>query len=240
MPFKQDLCVNLERFHDKHTNKDCRAYKYLGIYLDEHLSFDQHVKHISNKLNKSMYCMRAAKTNLNLQGLRALYFALIHSHLSYCPSILSCLSNTNKKTLLKVQKKAIRLITKSKYNAHTAPLFLELKILPFDKIIKQGKLIFMHSINFQYAPKAFTNIWTKNGSRQGDLNQNLNLNLRNDNLFKIPAPRIELFKRMTLYSLPLEWNSSGNLMFYENQLTFKLALREQLFEEIANEINIEH
>ncbi len=50
---------------------------------------------------------------------------LVHSHLSYCPIILNCLSKTNLNRLEKVQKKAIRIITNSKYNAHTAPLFID-------------------------------------------------------------------------------------------------------------------
>ena len=176
-----------------------------------------------------MYCIRAAKNNINCRGMRSLYFALIHSHLSYCPSILGCLSNTHKKSIFKVQKKALRLLSNSKYNAHTAPLFIQHEILPFEKIIKQGKLNFMHSIQFNYAPNSFSNIWQKNNERQG------NQQLRNENLFTLPAPRIDLFKRLTLYSLPYEWNKSGNLMFYENRFTFKHALREQLFNEIEAE-----
>ncbi len=38
--------------------------------------------------------------------------------------------------LFKIQKKAIRIITGSNYNAHTAPLFLQQKILPFESIVK--------------------------------------------------------------------------------------------------------
>jgi hypothetical protein len=32
------LVVPLERYHNNHTNPDCRAYKILGIYLDETLT----------------------------------------------------------------------------------------------------------------------------------------------------------------------------------------------------------
>ena len=168
-----------------------------------------------------------AKNNLTYKGLRALYFALVHSHLSYCPTILNCLSTSNKNRLLKIQKKAIRLITGSNYNAHTNPLFLEHKILPFDKIIKQGMLNFMHSVNYNYAPSSFTNHWTKNSDRENDRV------LRNDDDFVIPIPRIDLVKRLPFYSLPYLWNQSGNLKFYDNPITFKRALRSQLFEEIT-------
>ena len=99
----------LERFHDEHINKDCRAYKLLGIYLDEHLSLNYHVNYVSNKLAKSLYCIRMAKNNVNLSGLKSLYFALIHSHLSYCPIILSITSKSNITKLEKVQKRPCEL-----------------------------------------------------------------------------------------------------------------------------------
>lgn len=175
-----------------------------------------------------MYCIKMAKNNLNYKGLRSLYFAHIHSHLSYCPVILSTLSTANRNRLFKVQKKAIRIMTNSNYNAHTSPLFVQHKILPLDLILKQGKLLFMHSIYYGYAPKSFSNVWKKNEQRTGELN----IELRNDNLFTIPAPRIEFFKRMPIYSLPCEWNGSGILMFYNNLTTFKFALRDALFLEI--------
>jgi hypothetical protein len=226
LPFNTSNITTLERYHNNHENQDCRAYKLLGIYLDEFLSFDAHVKHISNKLTRSLYCIRMAKNNLNYHGLRSLYFALIHSHLSYCPTILNCLSASHKSKLFKLQKKAIRIMTGSTYNAHTLPLFLDHKVLPFDKILKQGKLLFMHSIRYNYAPKSFSRTWTRNNNRPG------NYNLRNDEQFAIPVPRIELFKRLPYHALPTEWNNSGNLQFYENKITFKHALREQLFTEL--------
>jgi len=226
LPFDPSKITVLERIHDKNENIECRAYKLLGIYLDEHLSLEHHVHHLTKKLNKSMYCIKMAKNNLNDSGLRALYFALIHSHLNYCPIILNCLSQSNKNKIFKIQKKAIRVITGSKYNAHTSPLFLRLGILPFEKLIKQSKLLFMHSINFNYAPKSFNETWIKNGERNG------NWNLRNSDLFYIPNPRVDFFKKMPLYALPEAWNTCGNLMFYENKITFKHALRESLLEEL--------
>jgi len=119
-----DFVTTLERYHSGHVSNDKKAYKLLGIYLDEHLTLDHHVIHLVKKLSRSLYCINMAKNNLNLSGLRSLYFALIHSHLSYCPIILNCLSTANCKKLEKIQKRAVRIISKSAYNAHTQPLFL--------------------------------------------------------------------------------------------------------------------
>ena len=57
LPLNQNSITVLERYHSSHENKSCRAYKLLGIYLDENLTFDFHAKHVTGKLNKSMYCI---------------------------------------------------------------------------------------------------------------------------------------------------------------------------------------
>ena len=64
-----------------------------------------------------------------------------------------------------MQKKAIRLITKSKSNAPPLPLFSQLKILPLEHLITltSGQLI--HSIYHKYAPKALHNLWITNEQR---------------------------------------------------------------------------
>jgi hypothetical protein len=50
----------LKRYHDEHTSPKCKAYKYLGIYLDEHLTLESHTTHIINKLTCSLYCTKQA------------------------------------------------------------------------------------------------------------------------------------------------------------------------------------
>ena len=60
------------------------------------------------------------------------------------------------------------MVTGNAYNANTSPIFLEQRILPLNKIIKQSKLLFMHSINMNYCPESFLNIWVKNNTRLND------------------------------------------------------------------------
>jgi len=226
-PFNQNLVTILERYHNEHQNANCRSYKLLGIHLDEYLNLDYHIKHLQNKLSRSLYCIKAAKNNLNFEGLKALYFALIHSHLTYCPIITSMTSKSNLAKLGKIQKKAIGIITKSAYNAHTPQLFLANQILPIDLIIKQAKLKFMHAVNFEYAPKSFSQTWIKNIQRQD------HHHLRNNDLYFLPIPRLEIYKKTPIYSLAIEWNKAGVLTLYENKTTFSLALKNQLFSEIV-------
>ena len=86
----------------------------------------------------------------------------------------------------------------------------------------------MHSVFYEYAPSSFQNVWQKNSDRQ------ISQNLRNENEFTLPIPRTEQFKKFPLYSLPQEWNNAEELVFYQNKITFKHALREKLLSEIMN------
>ena len=89
----------------------------------------------------------------------------------------------------------------------------------------------MHSVHFSYAPKSFNNTWTTNNVRD------LNVTLRNNENYVVLIPRTDLFKRLPIYSLPNEWNNAGNLVFYENKITFNIALKNQLFKELLTNID---
>lgn len=229
-PVDQSLITPLERFHDDHISKDCRAYKLLGIYLDEHLTLDAHTNHLKSKLTRSLYCIKQAKHIIPPKGLKSLYFALIHSHLTYCTLIMSGITAKNRSILIKTQKKAIRIITNSSYNAHTNPLYLKHKILPYDSLIKQSQLIFMHSIEYKYAPSSFLSTWIKNADRDPDLN------LRNATDYYLPIPRTETFKKSTYYALPSAWNDlTPAIKLQNNKITFRWALKAHLLNELTAE-----
>jgi hypothetical protein len=51
-----------------------------------------------------------------------------------------------------MQKKALRSITLSKYNEHTALLFFNEKILPLEYIIQKSMLLFIHAVKYGYCP----------------------------------------------------------------------------------------
>ena len=87
----------------------------------------------------------------------------------------------------------------------------------------------MHSVEYGYCPPTFLEIWPKNFQR------NPELNLRNANDFFIPNPRTDSFKLIPLYSFPKEWNNlQDELKFQHNRFTFRVALKNFLFENLEN------
>jgi hypothetical protein len=105
-------------------NSDTPAIRFLGVYFDENLSFRYHIKLLITKLSKALFFMRSSKNFLTPRALKAVYYSLFHSNLIYCIQIWSCTSQMLINPLIVLQKKAVRLISNSKYNAHS-DLFLE-------------------------------------------------------------------------------------------------------------------
>ena len=186
------------------NNSPTPAFKMLGIYLDENLSFNYHVKQLSSKISKSLYLMRSARYVLTSKGLKSVYYALIHSHLIYCLPAYSCTSKSNINSIFLKQKQAIRLICHAKYNAHTAPLFYSQGILPFTELINLHQLSFIHSFHLKLLPNSFLNFFLPNSARE------LNYEFRNVTNYLVPMVRAEFLKKYPLYLFPVLWNSLPN------------------------------
>ena len=94
-------------------------FNFLGLTIDEHLTWKPHIQKVSNKIARTLGVMCRLKNFLPSHILRMLYNSLVLPHLQY--SILTWGFKASR--LEKLQKRALRIITRSKYNAHTEPLF---------------------------------------------------------------------------------------------------------------------
>ena len=66
---------------------------------------------------------------LNEKTLRNLYYTFVYPYLIYCIEIWGNTHDSYLSSLLKLQKKTVRIITFSHYLEHSAPLFKQLDIL---------------------------------------------------------------------------------------------------------------
>ena len=89
--------------------------KFLGIYLDESLSWKAHISHI----NKKISCHKANKTCFPYEIIQTLYYALIFPHIEYGFIAWGSASSSILRATSMLQKRAIRSINKSAYNSHT-------------------------------------------------------------------------------------------------------------------------
>ena len=97
-----------------------------------------------------------AKFILNKKCLRDLYFAFIHSYLSYA-NIGWANTNSNKlKKLYNKQKHAARIICNEDRLAHAKPLMKSLKILNIYQVNIFQTLTFMQKTKLNQNPKLFS------------------------------------------------------------------------------------
>jgi hypothetical protein len=110
--------------------------KFLGVYIEEDLSWKTHANHISKKIAKSLGVLHRLKHQLPESILLQLYNSLILSHISYSISVWGNVSMSDKKKIFVLQKKALRCISNSRYNCHTNPLFVKYNLMKFEDIYK--------------------------------------------------------------------------------------------------------
>jgi hypothetical protein len=146
------------------TGKDCKdkSVKFLGVLIDEALSWKNHIAYINKKVANTTYMLNQVKHFFPLSTLKTLYNTLLEPHILYCIPIWGTAKPTHMNKLVKLQKRAIRTITRSTYNSHTEPLFKKLNILKINDLYEQhtGKLMYQYKHN--QLPISFNNTYSYN------------------------------------------------------------------------------
>ena len=110
--------------------------KYLGITIDNKLSFKQHIILLENRVARSVGIIAKVSYYLPFNTLITLYHALVHSQLLYALPIWA--STYSYKTYLnkleKLQNKALRIIFKTPLRDPITPLYRRSGILKLNDL----------------------------------------------------------------------------------------------------------
>lgn len=141
--------------------KQSESIKFLGVFLDENLSWKEHIKYTENKIAKNTGLLFRAKPYLNKRCLLSLYYSYIHTYISYANIAWGSTYVSNLKKINSQQKHAIRIIyNKNKYES-VQELLRSLKILNVYQINILNNIILMHHVSTKTAPIAFLTEFTK-------------------------------------------------------------------------------
>ena len=138
-----------------HVIERVKDFNFLGITFDEHMSWNPQLNKISSKISKTLGIMSRLKRYLPQEILLNIYNSLIMPHIQY--GIL-CWGHKSGR-IMKLQKRAIRLITCSKYNSHTEPLYKKLKCLKVSDIYTQNMLKFHFKLENGTIPNYFKHMF---------------------------------------------------------------------------------
>ena len=104
--FDQEVIINGISIQPK------RCVAFLGVLVDDHLSFSDHVDKLISDCDKRLYLLRQLKIlGMNQQGLTRFFCSNVRSLISYAaPAWFPLLSDTDKIRLEKIQRTATRAI----------------------------------------------------------------------------------------------------------------------------------
>nr|CAI5841041.1 unnamed protein product [Callosobruchus analis] len=108
------------------------ATKFLGVYMDNKLKWNKHIEETSKKLSKNIYLLRSLASELNVSAMKAAYFALCHSLISY--GILVWGQGSDWQRVFALQRRAVRIVCSLKYREDCRKNFTDSKILTLPSI----------------------------------------------------------------------------------------------------------
>jgi hypothetical protein len=127
-------------------------FDFLGLSITSTLDWSKHISKIANKISQTIGTMSRIKRYVPTVALKSIYNSLVLSRLYYC--IL--LWGFDSSRLFKLQKRAVRIICRSKYNAHTDPLFQDLALLKIKDIFAVQCATFFFKFNDKTLPGYFS------------------------------------------------------------------------------------
>jgi len=102
--------------------------KFLGLIIDDSLSWKVYIDEIMSKLNTACFVIRSLQAIMSTETLRMVYFAYVHSIMNY--GIIFGGNQPYSEKIFKIQKRVIRIITNSRMRDSCREMFQRLEILP--------------------------------------------------------------------------------------------------------------
>ncbi len=127
-------CRNLRSNRDLHISlnneivESVHHFKYLGVILDVHLSFETHIEKLCSKINSRNGILKRMRNFISKELAIDLYRSLIEPHFRYCDYIYTGCSLTNSRKLQVAQNNSLRAIARADNYYQTELLNRELGI----------------------------------------------------------------------------------------------------------------
>lgn len=135
--------------------------KYLGIYIDDELSWIPHIEHLQKQIARSTALLSKLRYYVNIDVRRTVYYSLVHSHLNYGIAAYGSATKTALNKLQVMQNSIMRIITFSNYKHSAKPLLKKLQILNLENMCKLevGKIMF--GCHHGHIPSKLVKLFTK-------------------------------------------------------------------------------
>ena len=205
------------------TNYNDKFIKFLGICLDENLTWKYHIHNIATKVSRSLFAIKQLKRVLPYACLRNLYYALIHPHLIYGLIIWGNANKAHLKQIITIQKRAIRTIHNATYNSHTEPLFKSSGILNITDLYEYQTLLFLHDYDHGVLPSTFKGTFKRN-TEMSSIQPT-----RQFNKFYLHKVKSKFVDKLPAFAYPVIWNKwLNNIDIRKSKFTLKSNIKHAI------------
>ncbi len=193
---------------------------FLGVHIDDMISWKQHISHVLNKVNRGIGILYKLRNVFPKQTLLQIYKSLIYPHLNYCNIVWgNCYQNIISE-LYKAQKRALKVALKMPIRTPTELVFNTAKVLTLAGINRTHTSIFMYKYHNNLLPNTFVNKF----HQVRDVHS---YSLRSSQLYVIPMAKSKLYKTSLQHRAPKLWNMLPTELKQSLSLTsFKINVKK--------------
>ena len=151
---KCNFKVNINGFNIEQSE----SIKYLGVVLDEKLSWRAHIRSLKSKLSRSCFVLSKLRYYLDVSTLKMVYYSLFYPHIQYCISAWGGAAECYLKQIVSMQKRIVRYVCRVPALTPSNPLFVKTGLLKLNDVFKLQvcKLMQNSMTGFDVEHKSFT------------------------------------------------------------------------------------
>ena len=136
--------------------------KFLGIVVDQNLSFNKHIQYVKGKVSRGIGILYKCRLFFNEKTRLSLYNAFIYPYFNYCIIVWGNTFDSYLKPLSVAQKRAVRLIVGARKYDHTDPIFKSLNIMRLKQIYIFAVQTFLFRFHRNLLPSFFDEFYQCN------------------------------------------------------------------------------
>ncbi len=199
---------------------DVKEYaKYLGILIDNKLSFKQHTQHVNSRLVKGNAILSMVRHYLPKPTLINTYNAYIQPHIDYGLNVWGHTYKTHITPLKRQQRKAIRLMNFKPKRFETDELFISDKVLPFDHNLQLSSAKLLWKAKNNLLPPTVNTLFKQRSHNSS---------------FHLPFKRLEISQQSSTYQGVQVWNQlPQDIRSKQTMNSFKANLKNHLLDSIS-------
>ena len=191
------------------------SYRYLGLILDEHLTYNKHIKEMNKLISHKLYLLSKIRRYITQDACINIFKTMVLSVIEYCDIVYAGTTQTNLSAIDKLFYRGLRICLNYNNMISRKLLCNQCMVAPLKDRRNAHLLLFMHKqLNQDHLLKGKV----------------ANTRLQSGPVFKTYKPNNEKAKLSVLYRGAIKWNginaNSRNLSFKDFKLYQKKCLND--------------